>query len=287
MAGKKLPSILYLFIWIGFSFISPSAAAKGFCDHPIQDEQINAHFEKLALKQMALEFGSEGLELYGTQHENVGPDLVRVEAFLKFRKPGRVDFTTMRIKGWISRCMGTLIIQGNTWLADGTLAVPRYTPEELQGKGLILGKPDAPTRIIAFVDSRCPQCHKLIGYARELIKDGKIRIELRQTAFLEPAEEAIKDTRLFETRVVMKGKPIVDDADYLEMLGEFNSDADVDVNSTEYKQGLSIINANTKTARDVLHLTTVPGVLLMDDAKMGAYRLTSYWEMNRLFQPDL
>jgi len=261
--------------------------AENFCSQPVPDGKIDKHFEALALKQMALEFGQDELELSGTQHYPVGPDLVRVESFLKFRKPGRENLSLMRIKGWISRCRGTLIIRGNTWLADGTLSVQRYQKSDLPGGGFIFGDKSAPVHVVAFVDSRCPQCHRLIGYMRELVKDGEMYIELRQTAFLETSAEAVQDTQLHLTGKFDSTAPLISQADYVEFLGGFSSDDKADVNSQAYKSALAMIEENTRTARQVLHITSVPGVLVLDDKKDQAYRLTSFWEMNRLFQPGL
>ncbi len=261
--------------------------AENFCSQPMADDKINKHFEGLALKQMALEFGQGELELSGTQYYPVGPDLVRVESFLKFRKPGRVNLSTMRVKGWISRCQGTLIIRGNTWLADGTLAVQRYQKSDLPGEGFIFGNKNAPIHVVAFVDSRCPQCHRLIGYMRELVKDGKMYIELRQTAFLETAAEAVKDSQLHLTDKFSLTEQAISQAEYVELLGGFSSDDEADIKSQAYKSALAMVEKNTRTAREILHITSVPGVLVLDDKEKKSYRLTSFWEMNRLFQPDL
>ena len=261
--------------------------AGNFCSQPMADDKIDKHFETLALKQMALEFGQGELKLSGTQHYPVGPDLVRVESFLKFRKPGRVNLSTMRVKGWISRCQATLIIRGNTWLADGTLVVERYQKSDLPGDGFIFGDKNAPIHVVAFVDSRCPQCHRLIGYMRELVKDGKMYIELRQTAFLETAAEAVQDSQLHLTDKFSLTEQAISLAEYVELLGGFSSDDEVDVNSQAYKNALAMVEENTRTARQILHITSVPGVLVLDDKKDQSYRLTSFWEMNRLFQPDL
>jgi hypothetical protein len=276
------------FIIVLFSFLGgENILAQDYCDQLISDKTINTRFEKLALKQMALEFGQEDLVLSGTQQYSVGTDLVRVESFLKFRKPGRENLSTMRIKGWISRCRGTLIIRGNTWLQDGTLAVQRYRKSDLPGDGFIFGDKNAPAHVIAYVDSRCPECHRLISYMRELVKDKKMYIELRQTAFLETAREAVQDTQLQLTRKFDNGEHAISEQDYIEMLGGFNSDDVIDTNTQEYKKAVMMIEKNTRTARHILHITSVPGVLVMDDKKNNAYRLTSFWEMNRLFQPDL
>lgn len=282
----KAPVCCLLFI-LSAIFPAEKLLAQGFCDQPVNNKALDAHFEKLALKQMALEFGRDELVLSGTQHFSVGPDLVRVESFLKFRKPGRENLSTMRVKGWISRCRGTLIIRGNTWLADGTLAVQRYSKSDLAGSGFVFGDKSAEIHVIAYVDSRCPQCHRLISYVRELVKDKKMYIELRQTAFLETPPESVLDTQLHLTSKFNKNKPVISNDEYLEMLGGFSSEEEIDMKKQRYKKALQMIEENTRTAKQVLHITSVPGVLVMDDKKNGAYRLTSFWEMNRLFQPDL
>ncbi|NOX43607.1 MAG: thioredoxin domain-containing protein [Gammaproteobacteria bacterium] len=282
--SHKLKAYFIIFL---FSLCGENIFAQGFCDQPISDKTINTYFEKLALKQMALEFGQEDLVLSGTQQYPVGPDLVRVESFLKFRKPGRENLSTMRIKGWISRCRGTLIIRGNTWLQDGTLAVQRYKNSDLPGDGFVFGDKNSSVHVIAYVDSRCPECHRLIAYMRELVKDKKMYIELRQTAFLETAQEAVQDTQLQLTSKFDDSGQAISEQDYIEMLGGFNSEDKIDANTQAYKKALMMIEKNTRTARHVLYITSVPGVLVMDDKKNNAYRLTSFWEMNRLFQPDL
>ena len=284
---KILHFIFFAVVFAVTVFCQTAVAGQIFCSSPVTDDKVQALFERLALKQMALEFGEDGLQLSGTQAEAVGPDLVRVESFLKFRKPGRLDDSLMRVKGWISRCQGTLIIRGNTWLANGSLSVQRFQSEALTGGGYTFGDAAAPIHIIAFVDSRCPQCHRLIGYMRELVKDGKMYIEVRQTAFLEDAPASVQDTQLHLTKRFYSGKNLVSQDEYIELLGGFASEDDVDKNSTEFKRALEMVEKNTRTARNVLHMTSVPGVLVMDDKENKAYRMTSFWEMNRLFQPDL
>ena len=284
---NTLRFILSLILFSVMFFSHIAMADQIFCSDPVADDKIQVLFERLALKQMALEFGHEGLQLSGTQAQAVGPDLVRVESFLKFRKPGRIDDSLMRVKGWISRCQGTLIIRGNTWLIDGSLSVERYQSGELAGGGYAFGDIAAPIHLIAFVDSRCPQCHRLIGYMRELVKDGKMYIEVRQTAFLEDAAASVQDTQLHLTEYFHSGEGVVSKGEYLELLGGFASEDAVDANSAEFKRALEMVEKNTRTARNVLHMTSVPGVLVMDDKNNKAYRMTSFWEMNRLFQPDL
>ena len=191
----------------------------------------------------------------------------------------------MRVVGWMSICQGTVIIRGNTWLANGSLAVSRYTVSELPGKGLLLGSPNAETKIIAFVDSRCPHCHRLIGYARELVKDGRLQIEIRQVAFLESVAESLRDTRVSETRLIDESDYVIADNEYLDMLTGLSNEEELNIKSNRYIQAKSIIETNTNTAKSVLHMTTVPALLVLEKNKQ--YRLTSYWEMNRLLQPGL
>ncbi len=262
-------------------------SAQPLCPDPVAETQVDAHFRRIALKQMRLEFGRDHLRVYGTSHSPVGRDMIRVEAYADFRKPGRADLSTMRLTGWVSRCQGTVIVRGNTWLADGTLDVPRYGGSDLPGSGIVLGPDSAPTHVIAFVDSRCPQCHRLIAYGRELAEQGEMRLELRQIAFLETPEEAVHDTRLSETELIQGQTAQTDTPDYLDMLGGLHNESDLDKGSEHFARATTLIETNTLTARKILHLTATPGVLLLDDKSNGGYRLTSYWEMNRLFQPDL
>ena len=224
----------------------------------------------------------------------VGPSLVRVDGQATLRKPGREDQTEKRITGWVERCQGVVIIRGNTWLTDGTLVVPRYSREQLHGHGLVLGKPEAPLHLIAFVDSRCPHCHRLMSYAVQLVESGKIYIEVRQTAFLESVKEALQDTRLPETSLVKiksggkeSGGVKTSNADYFEMLSGLSNDEEIPVTAPGYDKAVNLLKQNTKTARNVLGITNVPALLVLDNKKDGLYRLAGYWEMNRLLQPDL
>lgn len=265
------------------------AAEEISCVRPIAIKDTAAFFERLALLQLKLEFGDGPIEITRIKPMKVGPNLTRVDGFAMFRKPGRTDSSTQRITGWVEHCQGVVIINENTWLADGTLVVPRYTQEQLPGRGLALGSRDAPLKLIAYVDSRCPHCHRLVGYAIQLAKAGKMYIEIRQTAFLESAQEAIKDTLLPETSLIRPiGSAIVsvNDADYLEMLAGLSNDDELPETTTGYQEALDLVNQNTESARNVVNISNVPALLVLD-ARQGQYRLTSYWEMNRLLQPDL
>lgn len=259
--------------------------AKPLCDKPIVEAEINPLFHRLAYKQLQLEFGDKKLSLYDEIHVPVSPDLYRIEAYAKFEKPGRKNLSTMRVVGWMSICQGTVIVRGNTWLADGTLAVNRYAVSDLPGRGLRLGRDSAEIKIIAFVDSRCPHCHRLIGYARELVKDGLIQIEIRQVAYLETLPEALRDTRLSETRLINEEKSSLSDNEYLDMLTGLSNEDVLNEKTNNYQIAANIIKTNTNTAKKILHVTTVPAMLVLGEKDQ--YRLTSFWEMNRLLQPDL
>jgi len=263
------------------------------CLRPISIKDIPEFFERSARLQLKLEFGNKPITFTRLKSTNVGPSLVRVEGFASFIQPGEKNETLKRITGWVERCQGVVIIRGNTWLADGTLAVPRYSMEQLRGYGLQLGDRNAPLHLIAFVDSRCPHCHRLMGYATQLVGAGKIYIEIRQTAFLESAKEALQDTRLPETSLIRVsankngGAVETSNADYLEMLSGLANDEEIPVTTPGYEQALALLDENTQTARNVLGITNVPALLVLDNKKDGLYRLAGYWEMNRLLQPDL
>ncbi len=278
----------------GLLFCTESFAAKEiFCARPIAEKDIPVFFERSARLQLKLEFGDGPITITKLKSMQVGPTLVRVDGFAKLRQPGRKDLSEKRITGWVERCQGVVIIRGNTWLTDGTLAVPRYSREQLHGRGLVLGKQEAPLHLIAFVDSRCPHCHRLMSYVEQLVKAGKITIEIRQTAFLESAKEALQDTRLPETSLIRTSPGVktnsvkTNDADYFEMLSGFPNDETIPVTTLGYDKALEFLNLNTKTARNVLGITNVPALLVLDNKKDGLYRLAGYWEMNRLLQPDL
>jgi thiol-disulfide isomerase/thioredoxin len=279
-------AVLLLFVLLFSANIF--AAKEIFCARPITDKDIPIFFERSARLQLNLEFGDGPITITKLKLAKVGPSLVRVDGFAKLRQPGRKDLSEKRITGWVERCQGVVIIRGNTWLTDGSLAVPRYSREQLHGRGLVLGKREAPLHLIAFVDSRCPHCHRLMSYVEQLVKAGKITIEIRQTAFLESAKEALQDTRLAETSLIRAAPGVkTNDADYFEMLSGFPNDERIPVTTLGYDKALEFLNRNTKTARNVLGITNVPALLVLDNKKNGLYRLAGYWEMNRLLQPDL
>lgn len=287
-----------LALWFGIFFSAEIFAEEEIsCARPIAEEEIAVFFERSARLQLKLEFGDGPIKISRLKSMRVGPSLVRVDGQATLRKPGRKDPSEKRITGWVERCQGVVIIRGNTWLTDGTLVVPRYTRKQLHGRGLVLGKQEAPLHLIAFVDSRCPHCHRLMGYAVQLVESGKIYIEIRQTAFLETAKEALQDTRLLETSLIKlsargdsgnkNNRVEISDADYLEMLGGLSNEDDIPVTTPGYDEALALLKQNTKTARNVLGITNVPALLVLDNKKDGQYRLAGYWEMNRLLQPDL
>lgn len=263
-----------------------TAATDAMCAQPVQLVDAPKHFVRLARKQLALEYGNASVDLQNVHAHPVGGDLFRVDAQLSVTKPDQDIAAASWLTGWLSRCAGTLVLRGNTWLADGTLVTPRYTRKQLPGNGLVMGRGDAPLQAIVFVDSRCPHCHRLIAYARDLLLKDAIQIEFRQVAYLETAIEAAKDTRIHESSLFRDAAALRPDA-YLDMLGEFNNTADVDVDAPTYEKGLALIQTNTSTARDILHVTSVPAVLVLDHKKTGEYRLVGLTEMNRLFQPEL
>lgn len=190
----------------------------------------------------------------------------------------------MRVTGWVSRCQGATIIRGNTWLADGSLMVPRYAGDKMQGKGLQWGQADAPLRFIVYVDSRCPHCHRLISYAKELVKSGKVFLDVRQVAYLEDVDAAITDTRLLETSLVLGDAKLVADDTYLELLNGFANETPVNASGKDYEVAREIIKINTSTAKELLHIITVPAVFVQEPEHNNQYRQMGYWEINRIFQ---
>ncbi len=268
--------------------LAPAALpAAALCDHPLKDTEVPARFETLAGNQLALEFGRRPQRFHDLRVTPVGRDMLRVEAMAVVRRPGETQADDMFVTGWISRCQGTLLIHNNTWLADGSLDAPRFRPDQLPGHGVVLGPKDAPVQIIAFVDSRCAQCHLLIEYGRSLAAVGRMRLELRQVAMLEPVDQALADTRLPESPLIAANHARISTGDYLDLLSGMGADATIAATAPAYKTARAMVVANTRTARQLLHLRTTPGVLVRDGGSHGGYRLTGHWEMNRLFQPDL
>ncbi len=268
-------------------FEHPVIAAEKSCERRLTNAAIPAQFVQLATRQLRLEYGPATFDIRKVQVNPIDAELVRVDAQVQVSKTHSEDAATVWISGWMNRCEGTLLIRGNAWLADGTLVAPRFTEAQLPGRGIVFGDRAAPLRVIAFVDSRCPHCHRLIAYARELLRKGALRIEVRQVAYLETAIEAIKDTRLHETKLISAEPGGLGDEAYLDMVSEFNNTAEIDTATPAYEQGLALIQTNTQTAREILHVTSVPAVLVLDRPKTGEYRLTTLAELNRLFQPDL
>lgn len=277
---------LFAVLMLSWYLPLPAFAAEKICARPLAQRNAPAHFIRLAHLQMALEYGTAPVNISKVQLHPVDRDVLRVDAFVQVTKKAG-DTPPFWITGWLSRCQGTLIMRGNTWLADGRLVTPRYTVQQLPGRGLVLGKDSAPLHVIAFVDSRCPHCHRLIGYARELVKMGTLRVEFRQVAYLETAVEAVMDVRFYETLLFNTRPGGLGAEEYLNMLGELNSTLPADTQAPDYEKSLALIEANTATARDVLHVSAVPAVLVLDKKSTGEYRLTGLAEMNRLFQPEL
>lgn len=267
--------------------VAQAAQPGQICATPLADSAIEKIFRQNLLNQLAMEFGKQHLALDDISQSPVSADLVRVEAEAQHRRPGSVEPTRTRVVGWVSRCLGTTLVRNQTWLADGTLSVPRFTAAQLSGQGITIGKPDAPIQLIAFVDSRCPNCHRLISYAMALAKTGKLYLELRQVAYLETVDEALRDARLFETRLVQGDQASLDDTGYLEYLGGFASDEETDKQAGVYKTAANILKNNTRIARTILHISAVPGVLLQEKDRENTWRLLGYWELNRMMQPDL
>jgi glutaredoxin len=254
------------------------------CRQALADHDVMRLFKQNTLKQLALEFGGAGLFVYDMQSIAVDDVLVRVEAYAKYPRPGQKELATMRVTGWVSRCQGTTIIRGNTWLADGTLKVARYAAETLKGKGLQWGKADAPQRFIVYVDSRCPHCHRLISYAQKLVESGAVFLDVRQVAYLEDVDAAIIDSRLSETGLVLGGDRKVSDDAYLEYLNGSANENMVEKTGAAYAEAREIIQTNTRTAKELLHVITVPAVLILEPEHNNQYRQMGYWEINRIFQ---
>lgn len=254
------------------------------CSQPLSEQKVIETFKRNALKQLALEFGDAGLFVYGLTAFVVDDVLMRVEGYAKYPRPGQKELATMRLTGWVSRCQGTTIVRGNTWLADGALVVARYAGDTLKGVGLHWGKPNAPKRFIVYVDSRCPHCHRLISYAKKLVESGEVFLDVRQVAYLEDADAAITDTRLLETSLVLGNKKMITDNEYLELLNGFANEFAVNKTGAAYKKAQKIIRTNTATAKEILHIITVPAVLVREPDHNNQYRQMGYWEVNRIFQ---
>ena len=190
----------------------------------------------------------------------------------------------MRVKAWVSRCQGATIVRGNTWLADGTLVVPRFTAKQLTGNGLHWGDPNAPLRFIVYLDSRCPHCHRLISYAKKLIDAGKVFLDIRQVAYLEDVDEAIIDTRLLETSLILNDAKKITDDEYLDLLSGFPNETTIEMKGAAYERARKFLQSNTKTAQELLHIITVPAVYIQETEHNNHYRQMGYWEINRIFQ---
>jgi len=255
------------------------------CRTSLPQEKLIALFNKLAQKQFQLEFGSSA-QFDGLSLEDVGGDLVRIQAQASYQRLRDGDTASRGIHAWVTRCSGTLLIRGNTWLADGQLQARRFQLTDLPGKGIIIGAKNAKRRFIAFVDSRCSHCHRLMGYARALAKNGTIQIEFRQVAYLEDAQSAVSDTQAWLSALV-HDRPLLSDEDYLDSLGGFGEAETAATKPPGFAQALSVINQNTSTAKAVIQINQVPGLLIYDRPYAEAYRITSYWEMNRYMQPDM
>ncbi|WP_455219085.1 thioredoxin domain-containing protein [Kaarinaea lacus] len=268
----------------GSSVLAGQNQQVGLCAQPLSDQVVIDVFKKNTLKQLALEFGENGLFVYDIEHFAVDQVLSRVEAYAKYPRPGQKSLSTMRVEAWVSRCQGTTIIRGNSWLADGTLVVPRYAAKDLVGEGLGWGDPNAPMRFIVYLDSRCPHCHRLISYAKKLVDAGKVFLDIRQVAYLEEIDEAITDTRLLETSLILNGVKKITDDEYLDLLSGFPNEAEIEMKGAAYDQARVFLQSNTKTARDLLHIITVPAVFIQEREHNNHYRQMGYWEINRIFQ---
>lgn len=279
------PRLLVFFLCLG-SFQVIASPNVEFCRKPLPENKIKELFVNALNKQITLEFGAKPINTYQIKQNLVGHDLVRIDSLLNYNRFGKESQSTMKITAYLSRCEGTAIIRGNSWFADGRLIVPRYRSGDIPGRGLILGVKNAPRNIIVFVDSRCPHCHRLIGYARALAGKGLLRIDIRQVALLETTNESLVDTKLAETGLVLGKESSVADSDYLDMISGLSNETPIRTETKGYKQAYSLIQQNTKTAQEVLYMTAVPMVLIQEGDD-GQYRTMGYWEMNRLFQPGL
>lgn len=282
MNSKCLLFIMLMIV--GSSVLAGQKQQDNLCGQALSDQAVVKIFKQNTLKQLALEFGDSGLFVYDIESFGVDKVLSRVEAYAKYPRPGRKELATMRVKAWVSRCQGTMIIRGNTWLADGTLVVPRYADKDLGGHGLQWGDPNAPQRYIIYLDSRCPHCHRLISYAKKLVDAGKVFLDIRQVAYLEEVDEAITDTRLLETSLILKETKKISDDEYLDLLSGFPNETEFEMKGAAYEQARQFLQSNTKTAQDVLHIITVPAVFIQEKEHSNHYRQMGYWEINRIFQ---
>jgi len=260
------------------------------CDNPASDDSIKEIFKQNAMKQLALDFGDGKKFIFDIEIVPIDTVMVRVESYAKYPRPGlkqgQLDYATMRLRAWVSRCQGTTIIQGNSWLADGTLVVNRYSAEQLTGKGLLWGNPNAVQRFIVFVDSRCQHCHRLLSYAAKLVDSGKVFLDIRQVAYLETVEQALKDSGLGESGLVVSKNPGVSNEELLDRLSGLTGDESSITNSQAHKDAKTIIEANTEIAQKKLHIITVPGVYLQEKNYNDQYRALGHWEINRIFHSD-
>ncbi len=275
---------IFIFVLLTLPATVSGKSPGNICEQPLSDKALLKVFKQNALNQLALEFGEGGLFIYEIESHPIDSVLVRMDAYAKYPKPGQKDLATMRIKAWVSRCQGTTIVRGNTWLVDGKLVVPRYSASELTGKGLHWGNPDAKQRYIVYLDSRCPHCHRLISYAKKLVESGKVFIDIRQVAFLEEVDEAITDTRLMQTSLIKRTGGKITDEEYLEMVGGFPNEVAIELKGGDYEKAVQLVQSNTRIAREVLHIITVPGVFVQEPLHNNQYRQMGYWELNRIFQ---
>ena len=244
---------------------------------------MRRQFERVVRQQFQLDFGPDiTLKLGPIDVHRVSADLWRLDSTIQLRMAGQLQTHRQGLTGWMTQCSGVTLLKGNTWLADGALSAPRFEYATLPGKGMVLGPPTAEIHVIAFVDSRCEQCHRLIRAAKQLVARGQMRIELRQVAYLEEAAQAVQDTRLGDTALIRANDATVPDAAYLEMLHVFANDDAVDLATPTNQAALDMINTNTATARERLRIDTVPSVLIYEK-EFKSYRVMGHWEMNRVF----
>jgi glutaredoxin len=271
-------------MFAGHTVLAGQVQQNNICSQPLSDESVLKLFKQNTLKQLALEFGNTGLFIYDIDHSAVDDTLVRIEAYAKYPRPGQQALATMRVKAWVSRCQGTTIIRGNTWLADGSLMAPRFSAKQLNGSGLHWGDSNAQQRFIIYLDSRCPHCHRLIAYAKKLVETGKVFLDIRQVAYLEDVDEAITDTRLLETSLVLADRKKITDDEYLDLLSGFPNETAIELKGGEYQKARKFLESNTNTAQKVLHIVTVPAVFIQEKEHENHYRQLGYWEINRIFQ---